>query len=79
MMIIVKLTHFGHYIPYHTPVHQHHFGSSWQPQPPFKPIVIKNRYFRRKTVGWTREDKAAALLQVKAENNSNVMSILQGL
>jgi hypothetical protein len=42
---------------------KHHLGAEWQPLPPFKSVTNKSRYFRRKTRGWTLEDRAAAAVQ----------------
>jgi hypothetical protein len=63
MMMIKFCTDNGKHFTTLTP-HQHHFGAKWQPPPPLKPVSKSNRYFRRKTRGWTSEDKAAAVVQV---------------
>jgi hypothetical protein len=55
--------------------HQHHFGAEWNPPPPLKPVSKSSRYHRRKTRGWTLEDKAAAMVQVLAAFYFNHMSM----
>ncbi len=42
---------------------RHHLGAAWQPPAASKPVTTKSRYFRRKTRGWSVEDRAAAALQ----------------